>query len=85
MWFSNRSDTNRAVQAQKQARSLKVGEVKGELYYLCSENKGADQLRGDCEADLRQKKGADELCSYREADLRLCFCLCKLLVFSRGG
>ena len=23
------------------------------LYYLCSENKGADQLRGDCEADLR--------------------------------
>ena len=24
MWFSNRSDTNRAVQAQKMARSLKV-------------------------------------------------------------
>ena len=37
-------------------------------YYPCSENKGADQLRG-----------------YREADLRLCFRLCKLLVFSRGG
>ena len=23
--------------------------------------------------------------SYREADLRLCFCVCRLLVFSRGG
>ena len=39
-----------------------------ELYYPCSENKGADQLRG-----------------YREADLRLCFRLCRLLVFPRGG
>ena len=38
------------------------------MYYPCNENKGADQLRG-----------------YREADLRLCFHLCKLLVFSRGG
>ena len=34
------------------------------ICYLSSENKGADQLRG-----------------YREADLRLCFRLCKLLVF----
>ena len=33
---------------------------------MCSENKGADQLRG-----------------YREADLRLCFRICKKLVFSR--
>ena len=65
MWFPNRSDTNWPVQAQKRARSLKfwikVGE---ELYYPSSENKGADQLRG-----------------YREADLRLCFRLCRLLVF----
>ena len=38
------------------------------MYYLCSENKGADQLRG-----------------YREADLRLCFRICKMLVFSRCG
>ena len=37
-------------------------------YYLCSENKGADQLRGYCETDLR-----------------LCFRLCRLLVFSGGG
>ena len=35
---------------------------------MCSENKGADQLRG-----------------YREADLRLCFRICKTLIFSRSG
>ena len=65
MWFPNRSDTNRAVQAQKQARSSKFRiRVEEELYYPSSENKGADQLRG-----------------YREADLRLCFRLCRLLVF----
>ena len=34
------------------------------MYYPSSEKKGADQLRG-----------------YREADLRLCFRLCRLLVF----
>ena len=38
------------------------------MYYPCSENKGADQLR-----------------SYCEADLRLCFRLCRLLVFPCGG
>ena len=38
------------------------------MYYPCSENKGADQLRG-----------------YREAYLRVCFRICRLLVFSRGG
>ena len=38
------------------------------MYYPSSENKGADQLRG-----------------YREADLRLCFRVCRLLVFPRGG
>ena len=69
MWFPNRSDTNRPVQLQKQARSLKFRIYEEEeLYYLGSENKGADQLRG-----------------YREADLRLCFRICRLLVFSRGG
>ena len=38
------------------------------MYYPSSENKGADQLRG-----------------YREADLRLCFRICRLLVFPRDG
>ena len=65
MWFPNRSDTNRLLQAQKRARTLKFWIlVEEELYYPSSENKGADQLRG-----------------YREADLRLCFRLCRLLVF----
>ena len=68
-WFPTRSDTNQAVQLQKMARGLKIRIKKVEvLYYLCSENKGADQLRGPCEADL---------C--------LCFCICKMLVFSERG
>ena len=47
MWFPNRSDTNRPVQAQKRARSLKFRIlVVEELYYPSSKNKGADQLRG---------------------------------------
>ena len=65
MWFPNRSVTNRPVQSQKRARRSKFWiYVEEELYYPSSENKGADQLRG-----------------YREADLRLCFRLCRLLVF----
>ena len=65
MWFSSRSDTNRPVQAQKRARSLKFWiKVEEELHYLSSENKGADQLR-----------------SCFEADLRLCFRIYRLLVF----
>ena len=52
--FPTRSDTNRAVQPQKMARGSKfrIQEVE-ELYYPCSENKDADQLRGYREADLR--------------------------------
>ena len=52
--FPTRSDTNRPVPAQKRARSLKfrISEEE-EIYYPCSENKGADQLRGYREADLR--------------------------------
>ena len=52
--FLTRSDTNRAVQSQKMVRGLEsqIYEVEG-LYYLCGENKGADQLRGYREADLR--------------------------------
>ena len=48
------SDTNQAVQLQKMARGLKFRTWKVEgLYYLCSQNKGADQLPGHREADLR--------------------------------
>ena len=52
--FPTRSDTNRAVHPQKIARGLKllIWEEEG-LYYLGSENKGADQLRAHREADLR--------------------------------
>ena len=32
-----------------------------------------------------ENKGADQLRGYREADLHLCFRICRLLVFSRGG
>ena len=48
------SHTNQAVQSLKMARGLKfrIQKVEG-LYYPCSENKGADQLRGHREADLR--------------------------------
>ena len=68
-WPPTWSDTNQAVQLLKMARGLKFQILKVEgLYYLCSENKGVDQLRG-----------------YREADLCLCFRICKMLVFSRGG
>ena len=69
IWVPTRSDTNRAVQSKKQARSLEFRiyeEVK--VYYPCSENKGADQL-----------------CGYREADRRLCFHICRLLVFPCSG
>ena len=51
--FPTRSDTSRAVQPQM-TRGLKfrIQEVE-ELYYPCSENKGADQLRSYGAADLR--------------------------------
>ena len=69
MWFLNRSNTNWAVQPQKQDRGLKFWiEVEVVLYYPCSENKGADQL-----------------CSYCEADLPLCCRISRLLVFSCGS
>ena len=43
--FPTWSDTNRPVQLQKMARTLKFGiEREEELYYPGSEKKGADQL-----------------------------------------
>ena len=44
--FPTKFDTNRPVQSQKQARSLKFWiYVEEELFYQFSKNKGADQLR----------------------------------------
>ena len=41
--FHTRSDTNQAVQSLKMVRGLKFQIKEGEgLYYICSENKGAD-------------------------------------------
>ena len=54
MCLPNRSDKNRAVQAHKKASGWKILIKKvEELYYPCSENKGAGQLRSYWEADLR--------------------------------
>ena len=52
--FLTMFDTNRPVQLQKMIRDLKfcIQEIEG-LYYPSSENKGADQLLGYREADLR--------------------------------
>ena len=53
--FSTRSHLNQSVQSQEQTRTLEFRILEEEkLYYLCSENKGADQLRSyyNCEADL---------------------------------
>ena len=49
-----RFNTNRAVRSQKMERFLEfwINEVEG-LYYLCSENEGADQLCVYRTADLR--------------------------------
>ena len=43
--FQTRPDTNGAVQPQKMAIGFKFRNLEvEELYYLCSENKGADQM-----------------------------------------
>ena len=52
--FPTRSHTNRSVQSLNMARGLKFWvKIEEGLYYPCSENKGADQLRVFREADLR--------------------------------
>ena len=54
IWVPTRFDTNRAVQSQKMIKGWKFWIWKEEeLHNPCSENKGADQLRSYCEADLR--------------------------------
>ena len=64
--FPTRSDTNQTVQSQNKARSLK-------LWIQVEE-----ELCYPCD----ENKGADQLRSYCETDLRLCFRICRLLVFS---
>ena len=98
-WFSTWSDINQTVQLQKMARGLKfrISKVEG-FYYLCSENKGADQLRGYHEADLRLcfricKKpvfswhGSNEYCheikGYRILDIYNVHVVTKRIVLSR--
>ena len=52
--FPTWSDTNRAVKAQNMARRSKFRiKIEEGLHYPCGENKGADQLRSYCTADLR--------------------------------
>ena len=64
--FLTRSDTNRAAQPQNMARGLKFRIKEVEGLYY----------------PCSENKVADQLHGYREADLRLCFRLCKKLVFS---
>ena len=52
------------------------------MYYLCSENKGADQLRGYCPADLRP---CFRLCKKRFShgvahSIYFCWCECFIAV-----
>ena len=55
LWVaSTRSGTNWPVQTMKMARSLKYQIYEEDwLYYMCSINKGADQLCSYCTADLQ--------------------------------
>ena len=54
IWVPIRINTNWAVQSQKLVRGLKFWIEKIEdLYYMCNKNKGADQLRSYCKADMR--------------------------------
>ena len=50
MWFPDRTDTNRTVQAQKMVRGWKFSRKRT---IRIAKNKGADQLRSYCEPDLR--------------------------------
>ena len=66
MLFMNWSNTNRSVQLQKMARILKFWILEEEGLYYL------------CSGN----SGTDQLHGYSEAGLRLCFHICRLLVFS---
>ena len=65
IWVLTRSDTNQAVQSQKMVRGWKFQIYEEEGLYY----------------PCSENKDADQLCSKCTAELRLCFRLCKLLVF----
>ena len=65
LWFPTWSDTNQAQKLQKMARGLAFRIYKIEGSYYL----------------CSENNGADQLRSDREADLRLCFRICKTLVF----
>ena len=71
MWFRNKSDTNPALQALKMARGGKfwIKNVE-ELYYPCSENKGAFVF---AYADSWFSDAAAHICMLREWH---CMCIC---------
>ena len=72
--FPTRSDTNPREQQQKMVRNLKFQTKEVEaLYYLCSENKGADQMCGYRADDLQLcfcicKKKVFSLCGLNKHD-----------------
>ena len=82
--FPTESDTNRAVLSQKMSRGLKfrIDEIEG-LYYLCSENKGADQLRGH-HLRLCFRIYNNPVFSQRGSISPKCSSLCYLLTASRN-
>ena len=65
-WFPTWSYTKQTVQLQKMARGLKFRIYEVEGLYY----------------PCSENKGPDQLRGYREADLRLCFRICKMLVFA---
>ena len=69
MWILTRSYTNQPVQPLEMARSWKFCIKEVEGLYYPSS----------------ENKGADQRRCYHEADLRLCFRICRLLVFSCHG
>ena len=68
MWFPTRSDIKLPVQSQKRARILKF-----RIY-----------VEEELHYPSRENKDADQFLGNCEADQRLCFRLCRLLVFPCG-
>ena len=86
--FSTMSDTSLPVQSQKMAGGLEFQiQAAEEFNYLCSENKGADQLCNYCTADLRLCfRIRKNLFFFSSQDIylscRLLICVCLAMSFS---